>query len=254
MNQKDRKAKFVQNEVRITRASVALFAFLAIAACVWMVSHLRLPLSKNGWWMLPIAGVPTAGAAILFWLARREKKEGRQRVFSLSYWCFLAASLAVSQLFLIVTMPVDYWTYSVPLDFLLIILIYLFYVFAWGEGRDFARFSALCALAAMGCAAMYENYFEPKQQFISTRLLTADTVYTIGWWLLAAVAAALIVLRWKKKCRIWKDIVLLVLTAAYWLALSHKWWTGLALSWTFGAAIAVWFILVRLLKQFKVIR
>lgn len=251
-----KKSKFVQNEVRITRASVALFAFLGIAACVWLVSHLRLPLSRQGWWMLPIAGVPTLVAGFLFFLARREKKTGRERVFSRSFWCFLCATLAGAMLFLVATMPVDYWTYSVPLDFLALILTYIIYVFAWYEGGDFRRFSILAALLGFGCAAMYQNYFSPKQITISTALLSARVVYTIGWWLLAAAALALVILKWKKKTdvRIWKDLVLLAFTVLYWMALSHKWWKGMYLSLTFGGVLFGWFVLLRIFKRFKVIR
>lgn len=248
--------KYNASEVRITRASVGLFFFMAAAASVWAVSRLRLVISP---FMPLIAGVLLAAAAVLGVLTYRAHKKGADfthRVFAINYIFFLSAVLAGTQLFMLCTMPVDYWAYSVPEAYVLLAICYILYIAAFPNGKDFLLFGGVCALVGFGGMLTYQGYFNPKQNFITTGILKFDIVCKIGWGVLALIAIALLVLRFKARdrFRVWKCVPVLGLSVLYWLALIFKWWSALYMTWIFAGLLLLWFILMCVFKRFGIVK
>lgn len=256
------RAKYNASEVYITRASLGLFAFLLMAAAVWGVSHFRIRISKFLEWKIGfIAFVLVCLLATVAFIvsAVKQKKNGadfNHTVFGLNYIAFLCAGWTAPQLFLLCTMPTDYWVYTVPMAYMLIGMIYVLYISAWRRGGDFLLFGVLNMLGIFGAVAMYQNYYNVKQNFIPSRLLSSQTVFVLGWVILAVVTVLLAVLYFKKKTvqYIWKDLVSLGVLAVYWLVLQNAWLTGFICTVGVAAALSVWYVLMCIFKAFKIVR
>lgn len=252
----DRKAKYNATEARITRVVTALFLFAAIAGGVWVSHHfLRVPFVA-----VTLAALGVIGAVVLGVAKHRALKAGADfahTVFGLDYWFFIVTVAAASQTWLVATLPVDYWGYSVPVDYVMLAVTFVLYAAAWDQKPHFKVFGVLSAVAGFCGMVMYQTFYNPMQNFISTRLFPKGAVLTFGWIVLALAAVALAVAKFKKIGAfygVWKHAGVVVIFAVYWLLLALGVLNGLVLTWSLGGALLVWFAVLRTLTAMKAIK
>lgn len=248
-----RIAKYNAAEVRITRCVTGLFLFAALAATIWGVRRLY---READFLIYITTGLFLALTVITALLTRRQKKAGIElahKVWGMDYWTYLSASGAAVHLLLAVTRPVEFWTYTAPMAYILLALLYILYVTGMDQGRDFCSFGFLTAGAGLGAMAMYQTYYNPKQLTISTRLLSHGDATTLGWVMIAVAGALMLFFSYKMGKLLWKHLGSVAIFALYWLALQLKWGEGLILTWIAAGVLALWYVILRILRQIKVI-
>ncbi len=252
MKNKQSTVKYNAVEVRITRCVAALFLFGLIALSLWGVRRLY----RYADFLIYISSALFAVAAVVTGiLSHRQKKAGvalEQKVWGMDFWYYIALSGAIAHVLLAVTRPVEFWVYTAPMAYLLLVLHYLLYVAALDQGKSFGVFGFLCAAAGLGAMGMYQTYYNPKQLTISTRIFSHADAYTVGWIVLAAAAVLIVYIARRQKASFWKQLSVAVLFAAYWGALQLG-LGGQITTWIFAGVLAVWFVLLRVLRQIKVI-
>lgn len=245
--------KYNATEVRITRCVVGLFLYFALALSIWGVRRLY----RAADFLVYITAVLFIAAAVTTGiLMRRQKKAGidlARTVWGMDYWFYIALSGAAAHTVLALTRPVEFWTYTAPIVYVMLALHYLLYVTAVDQGKNFCCFGFFSAAAGLGVMAMYQTYYNSKQLTISTRIFSHENAFTVGWVVLAAAAVFLLYIAKKKKTSFWKQLGVVGIFALYWLALQMGWGSGLVDSIVAASVLGLWYVLLRVLKQIKVI-
>lgn len=250
---KNKTVKYNAQEVHITQSVVALFLYALMIFSVWGVRRLYRAVD---FLVYVTAGVLLAAFVLTLLLWKKQQKAGALRgtqPWGMDFWCYLCASAASAHLLLALTRPVEFWTYTAPIVYVMLILHYLLYVTAVDQGADFLRFGFLCATAGLGMMGTFQTYYNTRQLTIPTRLLAHRDAYTVGWVVLAA-AALLMLYFWKKKgISCWKNLSVVAIFAAYWGVLQLGWGSGYIVTLIFSGVLAGWYILLRVLRQIRVI-
>ena len=245
--------KYNAMEVRVTRCVAGLFIFVALMATIWGVRRLY----KMADFLVYItAAVAIASAVITGILLKKQKKAGidlARSVWGMDYWFYIALSGALAHTLLALTRPVEFWTYTAPIIYTMLGLHYLLYVTALDQGKSFCTFGFLSAAAGLGMMGMYQTYYNPKQLTISTRILSHADAYTAGWIVVAVAAVVILYSGHKSKTSVWKNLSVVGIFAAYWGTLQLGIGTGYIISLIFGGLLFLWFAVLRVLKQIKVI-
>ncbi len=248
-----RVAKYNAAEVRITRGVAGLFLYALMALSLWGVRRLY----RTADFLIYI----TAGAFLLLTvlaviLMKRQKKAGVElahKVWGMDYWLYLSASAAAAHLLLALSRPVEFWAYTAPMAYVLLAVLYILYLTAMDQGGDFVFFGFLTAGAGMGAMAMYQTYYNPKQLTISTRILSYQDACTTGWVVIGAALLLLLYFSYKKTRLCWKQMGSVAIFALYWMALQLKWGEGEILTWIAAGVLAFWYVILRILRQIKVV-
>ncbi|MBQ6947418.1 MAG: hypothetical protein IJN42_05165 [Clostridia bacterium] len=248
-----RSIKYNAAEVQISRSVVALFIYLALMASVWGVRRLY---RAADFLVYITAGVLLAAFGVTLFLWKKQQKAGvlpGSQPWGMDFWCYLCASAATAHLLLVLTKPVEFWKYTAPIIYVMLILHYLLYVTAIDRGKNFLCFGFLAATAGLGMMGMYQTYYNSVQNTISTHIISHQDAYTVGWVVMAAATVAILLISKKKKVSFWKQLSVVGIFAAYWGVLQLGWGTGYVVTLIFGGILAVWYVLLRVLQQIKVI-
>lgn len=249
-----RSVKYNAQEVRITRGVVGLFLFALIIFSVWGIRKLHLMTGVAIFISAPLL------MALAVWCGitvRRKSTAGvdmGHKVWGADYWLYITVTAALAHGVLLISLPVDWWAYTAPIAYVLVGGLYVLYISGWDQGWNFRSFGIMSLAAGIGAYLMYQCYYNPKQNFISFRFMERAVAFNIGWIGLCLAAVIVWYICKKTKASFWKQESVLGGFALYWLALQMKWVSGKILTLIFAAVLLIWYILLRILRQNKVIR
>ncbi len=245
--------KYNSAEVHITRSVVGLFLFLLLAASVWGARKLHL---LTGWAIFVIVGLLTVLTVFVGIQKSKQKKAGvsfENTVWAMDYWFYLSCAALASHAILLISLPVDWWIYTTPIAWLLLGEMYVLYVATWDQNKEFQYYGWLCAASGIGVLLNYQTYYNTMQNFVTFRFVQQSVAFTIGWCALGLLALAIWYYGKKKGYKIWKFEGVLLIFALYWLVLQQGWLNGKLTSLICGILIAIYFVLLRILRQIKII-
>ncbi len=245
--------KYNATEVHITRSVAGLFIFAALLISVWGVRHLYRELP---FLYIAAASLFALATAVLVWLSYREKKAGGElKLFGADYWLYIAVAGTIVHGAMLLALSENLRAVVQPVMYLILIVMYLIYITAWNLERGFKRFSCLCAAACVLPFAHYQCFYD-QRVFVGTNpipMVSPDTRATVGWVLLAAAAVCFVWLRYKKGVSCWKQLGVLGILSLYWILLFALQSASFYLTLGVSIAVAVYFVLLRILKQIRVI-
>ena len=248
-----RNAKYNATEVHITRSVAGLFIFAALLISVWGVRHLY----RNVSFIYIIAAVLFVGGTVaLGWLDRKQKKAGENlKIFGPDYWLYVVGTGAVVHVGMLIALSENLRAVVQPVMYLVVIVMYVVYITVWNLGAHFKRFACWCALACVLPFVHYQCFYD-QRIFVGTNpipMVAADTRCMFGWILLLGAGVCLLWL-WKKRgMSCWKQLVLLGILSVYWLLLFWLQKHSYALTLGVSITVALYFVLMRILKQIRVI-
>lgn len=245
--------KYNSAEVHITHSVVGLFLFALIALSVWGIRKLHL---MTGWAIFVSVGLLVALTVVVGILKRRQRKAGvpfENTVWSMDFWFYICCAALISHGILLLSLPVDWWLYTTPIAWLWLGEMYLLYVTTQNQDAQFRYCGWLCAVSGIGAYLNFQTYYNKMQNFVSFRFVQQDLAFTIGWIGLMVLAVAIWYFGKKKGYGIWKFESVVAIFALYWLVLQQGWIHGGIASVICGAMIALYFVVLRILRQIKVI-
>ena len=245
--------KYNATEVHITRSVAGLFIFAALMVSVWLVRHLY----RNVPFLYIIAAVIAAAAtAACIVLLHRQKKAGEGlKIFGVDYWLYIAVAGLIVHGGMALALSENLRSVVQPVMYLILIVMYVIYITAWNLEKNFKNFACMCGVAGVLPMVHYQCFYD-QRVFVGTNpipMIAAGTRATVGWVLLVAAALYFLWQRHKKGVSCWKQIGVLVILAIYWLLLF--WLQNHSYLLTLGVclAMAVYFVLLRIFKQIRVI-
>lgn len=259
------KSGYNKTEVRITRAVIALPVFTLIFFITYWFSHNKMLLARHDPW-IPAAlfFVFAALSALLLYLHFKKRKEDvGLKVFESGFFAFFTLTLSVIFLTLWATMPVDNWAYTVPILYIAVISVYVLYITVFSYTLDFKFFGIeTLSLGLIGYLVYLLHFHRFSQVLLASqpsKLFTFLPAYLLS-------GGVILFLLYNKKKQIfadkkrslsfglWKSVVPAVLSLLYLILLQNKVAPSNILLYVFGGCLALWFVLVMILRSLKLVK
>lgn len=257
--------RYNKTEQRITRAIISLPIFIFFFFITRWFNHNKIPMARYDAWIPMALSVLFIAASVFLYIWHRQRKKQNKADLICSPGFLLLPALTGTMIFsaLWLTMPVDYWNYTVSVLYVAIIGIYLLYITAFAYDTDYKFFGTVALLFGICGYIVYMFHFGVTTEILLSRQPSKLLTFGIAYLLTAGAAGLLLYstfrpLRMGGKTAIskgaWKSWVLIGINVLYLVALQTKLLYGKWLVIGFAIAMTIWYIFVLILRAFKLIK